>query len=89
MSFFISLSYLYLFSSISDFDMESFTQDSTTSVIIGSQQYSKLKASYYGSKIKVKINMQPNDLSIVLIFKVSMKKLSKEIEEYEAFEENI
>ena len=58
-------------------------------MIIGSQQYSRLRALYHGPKIKVKINMWPNDLSIALIFKVSMEKLSEEIEEYKAFEENI
>jgi len=75
--------------SISDFNIESFTQNSTTSVIIGSQQYGGLRVLYYGSKIKVKINIWPNNLSIALIFKVGMEKLSEEIEEYEAFEENI
>ena len=33
--------------------------------------------------------MQPNNLNIVLIFKVGIEKLSKEIKEYEAYEENI
>ena len=69
--------------------MESFTQDSAASVIIGSQQYGRLRAPYHGPKIKAKINMWPNDLSIALIFKVGMEKLSEEIEEYEAFEENV
>ena len=58
-------------------------------MIIGSQQYGRLRALYHSSKIKVKINMWPNDLSIVLIFKVGIEKLSEEIEEYKAFEENV
>src|SRR6266513_2325758 len=69
--------------------MESVTQDSAASVIIGSQQYGRLRAPYHSPKIKAKINMWPNDLSIALIFKVSIEKLSEEIEEYEVFEENI
>jgi len=68
--------------------MESFTQDSAASVIIGSQQYGGLRAPYHGAKIKAKINMWPNDLSIALIFKVGME-LSEEIKEYEVFEENV
>ena len=69
--------------------MESFIQDSAASVIIGSQQYGGLRAPYHGPKIKAKINMWPNDLSIALIFKVGMEKLSEEIEEYKAFEKNV
>ena len=70
-------------------NMESFTQDTVASVVIGSQRYGGIKAPYFKPKIRAKINMWPNDLSISLIFKVGMEKPIEGSDKYEAFEENI
>src|SRR5436305_2272781 len=70
-------------------NMESFTQDTVASVVIGSQWYGEIKAPYCKPKIRVKINMWPNDLSISLIFKVGMEKPIEGSDKYEVFEKNI
>ena len=66
-------------------NMESFTQDTVESVVIGSQRYGGIKAPYFKPKIRAKINMWPNDLSISLIYKVGMEKPIEGSDKYEAF----